>query len=172
VRRLIIDGYNVVYSVARYADLARRDIDAARDRLINDLGARAVGGQPVVVVFDGTSNPMSDGSPHEVGGVTVIFSPAGTSADSVIEALASEARTAGDETEVITSDGATRWTSMGGTVTVTRATTFARDLESDERDWRERHEAPRPRRTIGERVDADVRAHLDRMAGRSDRESS
>jgi predicted RNA-binding protein with PIN domain len=158
--------------VPRYAALAERDLDAARDRLIADLGARAAEGEPVTVVFDGASNPSSTGEPAVVGGVTVIFSPAGTDADSVIEALAAEARAAGDATEVVTSDGATRATAMGGPVTVTRAATFARELEADEAEWREVHGSPRRTRTVADRIDDAVRARLDRMAGRNDRSSS
>lgn len=171
MRQLIIDGYNVLHSVPKYAELAELDLDAARERLIADLGARAAEGQSVTLVFDGGLNPVSDGEPRSVGGVTVIFSPSGTDADSVIESLAAQARQAGHETEIVTSDGATRTTSMGGPVTVTRASTFARELASDESDWRERHEAPAKRRTVADRVDPETRAGLDRMAGRNCRPS-
>jgi uncharacterized protein len=171
MRRLIIDGYNVLRSVPRYAVDAARDLDAARERLIADLGARAAEGQDVTVVFDGGGNPASEGEPRPVGGITVIFSPAGSDADGVIEALAAQARAAGDETEVVTSDGATRTTAMGGAVTVTRSSTFAKELELDESEWRERHDAPRARRTVADRVDAETQARLDRMAGRRHRPS-
>ena len=52
--------------------------------------------------------------------------------DSVIESLAASAREAGESVEVVTSDGATRRTAAGGSVVVTRATTFARELDGDE----------------------------------------
>jgi predicted RNA-binding protein with PIN domain len=171
MRRLIIDGYNVLHSVSRYAAEAARDLDAAREQLIADLGARAADGQQVILVFDGGANPLSDGEPRLVGGVTVIFSPEGSDADAVIEALAAEARSSGEETEIVTSDGATRTTSMGGAVTVTRSSTFARELDSDEREWREVHEAPRSRHTVADRIDAQTRNGLDRMAGRKRRTS-
>jgi predicted RNA-binding protein with PIN domain len=169
MRRLVVDGYNVLRGTRRYADMAARDFDAARDRLIADLGARAAEGQSVTVVFDGGANPFSDGEPRLVGCVHVIFSPSGTDADAVIEALAAAARDAGDETEIVTSDGATRWTSMGGPVTVTRASAFALELELDESSWREHHEAPRARATVADRLAGDVRSRLDRLVGRSDR---
>jgi predicted RNA-binding protein with PIN domain len=149
-----------------------RDIDAARERLIADLGVRAAAGQDVTVVFDGGGNPASEGEPLSVGGGTVVFSPAGSDADAVIEALAARARAEGVETEIVTSDNDTRWTSMGGPVTVTRSITFAGDLASDDESWRERHEAPRGRGVIADRLDGATRAKLDRMAGRRDRPSS
>jgi predicted RNA-binding protein with PIN domain len=166
-RHLIVDGYNLLKGAPRYAADVRRDIDAARERLIADLGARAADGEQVTVVFDGGANPHSDGVPSSVGGITVIFSPADSDADSVIEALAAEARAAGEPTQIVTSDAATRWTSIGGAVTVTRAFAFALELESDERAWRERRgDAPARRSTVSERVSEDVLARLHRMAGR------
>jgi uncharacterized protein len=167
-RRLIIDGYNLLCGTPRYSALVERDIDGARERLIADLGAGVAEGADVTVVFDGAGNPESDGLPREIGGVTVIFSPHGVEADAVIESLASDARAAGERVEVVTSDGATRWTAAGGSVTVTRATTFARELASDESEWRGESGAPRRRATIGDTLAPAVRARLDRLAGREE----
>jgi predicted RNA-binding protein with PIN domain len=167
MRRLIIDGYNVLCGAPRYSALAENDMDGARERLIADLGARVAEGQDVTVVFDGGGNPSSEGVPSEIGGVTVIFSPHGSEADAVIESLASAAREAGDSVEVVTSDSATRWAAGGGSVTVTRAASFARELEGDESAWRRESEAPRRRATVADTLTDDVRARLDRLAGRS-----
>ena len=165
--RLIIDGYNLLRSTARYAEDVDRDLDSARERLSADVGARAGEGQDVTVVFDGGNNPHSDGQPRLHGGITVIFSPAGTDADSVIESLAAAAREAGEDTEVVTSDVATRWTSVGGPVVVTRASTFARELASDDAEWREQRDAAaHGKATVSDRLADDVRQHLDRLAGR------
>jgi predicted RNA-binding protein with PIN domain len=166
-RALIIDGYNILRSAPRYAADAESDLDAARDRLVADLGARVAEGQDVTVVFDGAGNPHSDGQPTRSGGVTIIFSPTGTDADTVIEGLAASARDSGHETEVVTSDVATRWTSLGGAVIVTRASTFARELEADEAAWRAGGaEASAGRATVSDRLDDAVRTRLDGMAGR------
>jgi hypothetical protein len=166
MRRLIIDGYNLLLGTPRYASITERDMDAARERLIADLGARAADGVDVTVVFDGGGNPSSEGEPGHVGGITVIYSPAGTEADAVIEGLASAAREAGEQVEVVTSDGATRWTATGGSVTVKRVSSFARELEDDEASWRRGSGASRSRATVADSVPPDVRALLDRLAGR------
>jgi len=166
VRRLIIDGYNLLHGTARYAPLTERDLDTARERLIADLGSRVAEGADVTVVFDGGGNPESEGLPHDIGGVTVIFSPFGTEADSVIESLAAAAREAGESVEVVTSDGATRWTAAGGSVIVTRASSFARELETDESSWRHESDAERRRATVSDGLSPDVRSRLDRLAGR------
>ena len=65
------------------------------------------------VVFDGHNNPGSDGRPHTIAGVTVIFSRYGCDADSVIESLSRTAREAGDDVVVVTSDAQTQWTVLG-----------------------------------------------------------
>lgn len=166
MRTLIVDGYNLIHAVPRYAQLAATDIDSARERLIADLGARAAEGQPVTVVFDGGGNPSSDGTPRSMGGVTVIFSPAGTEADSVIEGLAAAIRSDGEEAEVVTSDAATRWTSVGAGVVVTRASSFGRELQADDEEWREHPDATGSA-TLEQRIDAETRRRLDRLSGRS-----
>lgn len=166
MRRVIIDGHNVLCGASRYAALAERDIDAARERLISDLGARAAEGASVTVVFDGGGNPSSEGLPNQVGGVTVIFSPHGVEADTVIEALAAAAREVGEPIEVVTSDGATRWTASGGSVTVTRAASFAAELADDETSWRQADARPRRRTTVSDTVDQGTRQRLDHLAGR------
>lgn len=169
MRSIIVDGNNVLCGAPRYAAVAERDMDAARECLIADLGARAAEGTSVTIVFDGGGNPSSEGEPREVGGVTVIFSPHGVEADAVIEALAAAAREAGEPVEVVTSDVATRWTAAGGSVTVTRATSFARELADDEASWRREDAAPRRRTTVSDAVDDGTRERLDRMVGRKGR---
>jgi predicted RNA-binding protein with PIN domain len=169
VRSIIVDGYNLLCGTPRYAALMDRDIDAARERLIADLGARVVEGAMITIVFDGGGNPTSDGLSREVGGVSVIFSPSGTEADTVIEGLAAAARDAGEPVEVVTSDGATRWTAMGGSVTVTRAAAFAGELAEDEASWRAEDAAPRRRTTVADGVDQNTRMRLDLLAGRRSR---
>jgi predicted RNA-binding protein with PIN domain len=166
VRRLIIDGHNLLRGAPHYASLAEQDMDAARERLIVDLMARVAEGQDVTVVFDGGGNPASEGVAHDIGGVTVMFSPYGTEADSVIESLAAAAREAGESVEVVTSDGATRRAAGGGSVTITRAIAFARELEGDESLWRRESGPHRWRATVADSLPADVRARLDRLAGR------
>ena len=75
--RLIIDGYNVLHAHPEYGSLAREDIDSARARLVSDLTALVSADEHVTVVFDGGGNPHSDGLPHHIGRLTVVFSPAG-----------------------------------------------------------------------------------------------
>jgi predicted RNA-binding protein with PIN domain len=81
VRTLIVDGYNVIRRTPPYRQIAENDFDAARSALVSDVAAFAHGEWNATVVFDGHGNPHSDGLPHEVSGVTVVFSPFGVDAD-------------------------------------------------------------------------------------------
>ena len=79
---LVIDGYNVTKT--GYGSLP---LDGQRQRLLTRLGALAAQtGAEVTVVFDGAAldGPTPSGSPR---GVRTLFSPAGTTADTVIRRL-------------------------------------------------------------------------------------
>ena len=114
-RLLIVDGYNVLRSGSRYRWQPRADEDytddffnTARERLINDVANYAGRDMGAIIVFDAADNELSEGSRTKIGGVQVIFSPAGQSADKVIEKLAYDAGKRGVETMVVTSDAAIR----------------------------------------------------------------
>src|SRR5574340_158907 len=161
---VIIDGYNVLYAHPFYGPLARTDLDAARSRLVADLAGFAQGGPRTVVVFDGGGNPASDGTPHHLGSLTVIFSPAGTTADTVIEGLAARFRERGDRAVVVTSDSATRDTVLSGTVSVLSSSRFVRDLADDAADG---IETVRPRGSgmpLARRIAPDVSEALARWS--------
>jgi predicted RNA-binding protein with PIN domain len=161
VRRVIVDGYNVIHTDARYSSLADRDLDAARARLVADVSSWATsGGAETVVVFDGGGNPASDGAPHPIAGITVRFSPSGTDADAVIEGLARVARDAGEEAVVVTSDAATQWVAMGGRVTRMSSAQFVRELRPGSGEWREHTPTGSPRSRIDDRIDPAVRDEL------------
>ncbi|MDY0341298.1 MAG: NYN domain-containing protein [Coriobacteriia bacterium] len=159
---LIIDGYNVMYAHPEYGSLARQDIDVARAQLVNDLTMLAVQEEKVTVVFDGGGNPHSDGAPHRIGGLTVLFSPAGMTADTVIEALAQRARERDEVVMVVTSDRATRDVVRSGSVSIRSAESFIDDITRA----READSVPRPARRIAlsERIDPVVSARLARWA--------
>lgn len=165
MRQLIVDGYNVIRSTVPYREVARRDdFDSARTALLRDVASFAQGDWRATVVFDGGGNPLSTGEPHELMGVTVIFSPYGMTADSVIEGLARMARTDGDVVEVVTSDAQTQWAVVGGTVARRSASEFSAELRRDEAEWREHASRGAGSVRIEDRIDVDVRATLERWA--------
>lgn len=167
---MIVDGYNVIHSDARYSAMAERDLDAARARLVADVSAWATSqGVAAVVVFDGGGDSSSDGAPHLVAGIEVRFSQAGADADSVVEGLARMARDAEDEAVVATSDAATQWASMGKGVTRMSAAEFVREIAGSPAEWREHTPAGSRRSRIDDRIDPAVRDELARWARGGDR---
>lgn len=164
VERLIVDGYNLIFSDAHYASLARDDLDTARAQLVEDVAAYCRGEARGTVVFDGGGNPASDGTPHHIAGVTILFSRAGETADSVIEALAARARDRDERTVVVTSDADTQWTVMGRGVTRMSSSEFCDALRSEAREWTSDVPAGGRKGVLQERIAPDVRDALSRWA--------
>jgi predicted RNA-binding protein with PIN domain len=99
-----------------------------------------------------------------VAGIRVLFSPAGVSADSVIEELARAAAGQGREVLVVTSDAATQWTVLGRKVTRMSAAGFADEMQGIRRDIEDAVCVRTDKRTLAGRLDEDVRTALERMA--------
>lgn len=114
-----------------------------------------------IVVFDAADNELSQGSRTKIGGVQVIFSPAGQSADKVIEKLAYDAGKRGVETMVVTSDAAIQDTVFGGGVDRMSADGFSHEMGEYYEDAR-LDDAPKVARknTVAERIPADTLARL------------
>lgn len=163
--RLIIDGYNVIRLISPYRELAERDdIEAARAALIADVSAYAAGRWNATVVFDGGGNELSTGEPHDALGVTVVFSPYGTDADTVIESVARRARERGERAEVVTSDAQTQWAVMGGAVVRRSSGEFGDELGYEGAEWRDHSPSGTARSRIEDRVPAEIRNTLARWA--------
>ena len=97
----------------------------------------------------------------KIGGVQVIFSPAGQSADKVIEKLAYDAGKRGVETMVVTSDAAIQDTVFGGGVDRMSADGFSHEMGEYYEDAR-LDDTPKVARknTVAERIPADTLARL------------
>lgn len=130
---LIVDGYNVLRSGDRYRRISEPDytddtFNAAREVLINDVMNYAGRDWHAIIVFDGGRNAFSTGEAESVGGVRIVFSPAGQSADKVIEKLAHDARERQVETLVVTSDATIQDTVFGFGVDRMSANGFSREM--------------------------------------------
>jgi len=103
---LIVDGYNFLHSWPELARLKEASFDHARDRLITELiNYQAYWGGRVIVVFDAHKVPGATEKREKVGGVEVIYSREGETADAVIEKLAGNINSRG-QIYVATSDQA------------------------------------------------------------------
>lgn len=161
---LLVDGYNVIRSTPPYKELSEVDLDSARTALVSDVAAYAHGEWDATVVFDGGANALSTGRPHEVAGVTVVFSRYGADADTVIESLAKRGRDEGRTVSVVTSDAQMQWAVMGGTVVRQSAAGFSGELREGAAEWREHAPSGSNRLSLSERVDPKTREILSRWA--------
>ncbi len=86
---VIVDGYNVIGALDRYAPAATGGLDESRELLVNDaLKAAGWTGRRIVVVFDAHGGPDPERTELRAGGVVrVVYSAPGESADDVIERL-------------------------------------------------------------------------------------
>ena len=157
-RVLIVDGFNVLRSGSRYKNVSLNMPDyehdwlnRAREMLIND-----------VVHFAGRD--WAAGETQTVGGVRVTFSPAGVSADSVIEKLAFEARERGEEVFVVTSDASVQDTVFGLGVDRMSAEGFSIEIDRYYHDAMI-DESPKAsiKRTVAERIDSETLAKLKQL---------
>lgn len=166
---VIVDGYNVLRSGDRYKVITDPDytddaFNYARETLINDVVSFAGTDYDAFIVFDGAKNEFSQGEAESVGGAKIVFSPAGQSADKVIEKLAHDARERHIETLVVTSDATIQDTVFGGGIDRMSANDFGWEIENLHIEF-EHDSKPHVARknTVAERLDPSVRAKLEAL---------
>jgi len=113
VRTIILDGYNVILRSPAFRPDDRRDLEAARDKLVNLLSwaIGATGEARIVVVFDGADVPgqprRKTTGPRDAEGasrVDVRYSTPPEKADDLIRALVEEREENEADVTVVTSD--------------------------------------------------------------------
>ena len=159
---LIVDGYNVLRSGSRYAHMREKAdftddvLNKSREMLIDDVIAYM--GRDYsegIVVFDGGGNEFNSGEEQRVGCVRVMFSPAGSNADTVIEKLAFDARQRGWEVMVVTSDAGVQDTVFGDGVDRMSSNGFSLEVEQLREELRqEKHPQTARKATVADRIDA------------------
>jgi len=88
---LIVDGYNIINSWPELAVLKEEDYSHARDKLAEILSDyQGFVKVNIVLVFDGHNVKGSAGSREKIGGVEVVFTREGETADMFIERLIGE----------------------------------------------------------------------------------
>lgn len=86
---LVLDGYNLIGTLGRYATRSTGSLDASRELLINDaLKAAGWVGKEIIVVFDAAQSPEPGRTEIKAGGaVRVAYTSPKESADDFIERL-------------------------------------------------------------------------------------
>ena len=104
LRRLVLDGYNVIFGWDALSEIASDAIEAARELLIDAMCNYAgYVGIPVDIVFDAYRVKGGVGEEYQKGNVHVVYTKENETADAYIERLLTNARR--DYTiRVVTSD--------------------------------------------------------------------
>ncbi|KYH33714.1 YacP-like NYN domain protein [Moorella mulderi DSM 14980] len=112
---LIVDGYNFLYSWPELVKLKEESSFAhARDKLIAELiNYQAYWGGQVIIVFDAHKVAGAVEKKEKIGGVEIIYSREGETADAVIEKLVRNLNTQG-QVYVATADTAEQCMILGG----------------------------------------------------------
>ena len=167
---LIVDGYNVLRSGSRYRKMRENPdwtddvLNKSREVLLHDVISFAGRDYSAVIVYDGGGNDFSDGKADTVGGVRIMFSPVGSTADRVIEKLAHDAREKGIEVLVVTSDATVQDTVFGGGVDRMSSNGFSQEVEMAESNARiERAPRLTSKSTIASRVSPETLEKLRRL---------
>ena len=185
---LLVDGYNVIGATEVYSSLieehagagALADVahlsrdpyghdpfDAARYALMNDVATYAQGRYDAVVVFDASYNLSDERPAFSPGGVRMVFSRTGESADTVIERYAVRARERGREVLLVTSDNAIRATVGGIPITTVSSQLLVRDIQATNNEVAEaREERTHMHMTMEDRLDPTTRDALWKLLGR------
>jgi predicted RNA-binding protein with PIN domain len=104
-RTIVIDGYNLILRSPVFRPDDRRDLAAARDKLVNLLSwAVGQGEVEFILVFDGAETGLSPARPSKSGRITVRFSTPPQSADQLIEEIVEQLEDRGRAVTVVTSD--------------------------------------------------------------------
>lgn len=165
-RLLIVDGYNAIRSGSRYKNITLPDytddyFNVARERLLNDVINYAGRGVEAVIVYDAAYRTGAPSEMKTVGGVRIVFSSPGQTADHVIEKLAHDARERNVETIVVTSDATIQDTVFGEGVDRMSAEGFCAELARMD-DFQAENTAARtkPKSTVAARIPEETLAAL------------
>ena len=152
--RILVDGFSLLHAWPEVAPRQPRHSAAARDELVHWLTQyQDAIGTPMTIVFDGTNAPSGTPKVHSRPELEILYSPAGRTADDLIERATHRLLDFGDVL-VVTDDNAERETvlSLGGMTA--GCTVFITDLKSALGEMtldlqylnrRERHRFHRPR---------------------------
>ena len=88
---LLVDGYNVIHASKEIKELAKHDLKAARDSLIDTLSNfQGYRREEVILIFDAYKVPGGKEHIEKLNNLTVIFTKEAETADQYIEKAAHE----------------------------------------------------------------------------------
>lgn len=89
----IVDGYNIIFAWEELCDLAKRNVDAARDSLKDILcNFRGYRGCRLILVFDAYKVKGNPGKKELYNGIEVVYTRSDETADACIERMVHDVR--------------------------------------------------------------------------------
>ncbi len=166
----IIDGYNVIHAWPEL-NVLQGELAEARDRLIHILSEYgAYEKYDVTIVFDALFTEDEEHAEQMGEHLKVIYTGAGTTADSYIERLAYDLVRRGREVHVVSSDGDVESVILGVGAYRHPASEFRRTVRRTKQHLREKYlgpvKIPLIRSEVGDRLDSDTAAKLDALRKR------
>lgn len=161
---LIVDGYNVI-GAWREAERSGWTIDESRDRLMHQLqDYSGYSGEEVVLVFDGYQSDRKLSTEEQHGGLTLVFTRHGETADSYIERLVAQAPKY-RSVRVATSDGLEQSQVLATGATRLTSRELLRELRQMRANGLEGHRqtAPFQRNSLGARLPEDTLRILEKL---------
>jgi predicted RNA-binding protein with PIN domain len=151
-RHLLVDGSNILHAWPELSALLKRDRDAARSQLVQQLAAiHDAESVQLTIVFDGRGDKLVIEHPSRQSSLTVIYTASSQTADDVIEQMAAKAvatsrclvatddraeqqtvRAAG--AEVVSSSDLVAWAKQAG---VRISSLVKRRQSANEKTWRQ-----------------------------------
>ena len=136
---LLVDGYNVIYAWEELSDLARKNIDSARDALLDILSDyQAMKGINLIAVFDAYRLSNHREEYITVNNINVVYTRTAQTADYYIERFAKENKTK-FKIRVVTSDGIEQVIVRGDDAFVTSSREFFEEVKNTQAEFRKRH---------------------------------
>lgn len=166
---LIVDGYNVLNAWPELSKLREENFEHARDKLLEIVaGYSAFKGYIATVVYD-AHLAANDAVVEERGGVTVVYTAEGQTADSYIEKLAYGLVRQRKTVYVVTSDWAEQMAILGSGAYRISAREMYRDWQTSCKQQKQNYtENPLTyqRNEVGSRVSSEVLKKLDELRRR------
>lgn len=126
---VIIDGYNFIFALPEYSELAKSSLELARERLSDALRSyRAMRDCELVLVFDGYRVAGNEGE-RETHGIRTVYTKENETADMYIEKLANDIGK-NYSVKVVTNDSLIRLSAMRSGVLRLGVKEFAAELEN------------------------------------------
>lgn len=163
---LVIDGYNIINAWEDLKDLARTDLEYAREKLINEIIEYAeFTGRKAIIVFDAYNVKSSREKVQEQKHITIVYTKEHQTADSYIEKYVTSLSKY-DDVKVATNDYAEQQIVLGKGASRISARELKLDLENARNRMREQNNSSTKkiqRNWLEERLDEETLSKLENI---------